>query len=217
MLTPPPIDAAEHVASAASSAMPSAFRRRRPRLAALISGAATVVLVVIALLIVLIAVPKILHALEGGNPWWALAAAACVVVSVAGFRLAFAGAYRGRGNLAGAEYVEAALTQEGAATFLRGGQATAAGAIGVVLRRTRMTPAELADRGVALLVLVHAPYVLGILGLGVLIGSRAVGIDVNSGFIWSVTIVAGIVVAAAIMVAIFARPVDRVTADVHGF
>jgi hypothetical protein len=32
-----------------------------------------------------------------------------------------------------------------------------------------------------------------------------------------VTIVAGIVVAAAIMVAIFARPVDRVTADVHGF
>jgi hypothetical protein len=177
MPTPPPIDAAEHVASAASSAMPSAFRRPGPRLAALISGAATVVLVVIALLIVLIAVPKILHALEGGNPWRALAAAA----------------------------------------FLPGGQATAAGAIGVVLRRTRMTPAELADRGVALLVLARAPYVLGILGLGVLIGSGAVGIDVNSGFIWSVTIVAGIVVAAAIMVAIFARPVDRVTADVQGF
>jgi len=39
-------------------------------------------LAVIALLIVLIAVPKILHALEGGNPWWALVAAACVVVSL---------------------------------------------------------------------------------------------------------------------------------------
>lgn len=79
-----------------------------------------------------------------------------------------------------------------------------------------MTPAELGDRGGALLVLVHAPYLLGILGLGLLIGSGAVGIDVYSGFIWSVTIVAGIVVDAAIIVGIVARPVDRDTAEATG-
>jgi uncharacterized membrane protein YbhN (UPF0104 family) len=182
-----------------------------------LSGLVTVLLAIIALMIVLIAVPKILHALEGGNPWWALLATLCVVGSVGGFCLAFTGAYRGRGNLAGAACVEAGLTQKGAATFLPGGQAGAAGAIAVVLRRTGMTSEELADRGVALLVLVHAPYFLGILGVGLVVGTGVVDLSVAPAFIWSATVVAGLVVLAAVLVALLVRPAVSGQPDPHGF
>ena len=136
----------------------ASWRDRRP----LVSALVTLVLVAAAITIVLLAVPKVIDAFKGGNPWWALLAVACTAGSLAGFCLAFYGAYRGRGDLQGRDYAEAALTQKGAATFVPGGQAGAAALTSVVLRRTGMGAAELADRAVALLVLVHAPYFVGI-------------------------------------------------------
>ena len=99
----------------------------------------------IALVIVLIAVPKIPHGLSGGNPRWTLLTVLCLIGSPIGLCLALFGAYHGPNNLSGVDYLEAAPTQEGPATCLPGGQAGAAGTIGVVLRRNRVPTAELAD------------------------------------------------------------------------
>lgn len=185
---------------------PRRWRERVPWL----SGILTIVLICIAAVIVLVAVPRVLRALEGGQPWWVVAAAVCVVVSLGGFCLAFAAAYRGRGRLAGSDYANAALAQKGAATFLPGGQAGAAGAIAVVLRRTGMTAPELADRAIALLVLTHAPYFIGILAVGAAVGAGIIDLSVASGFLWTVTLVAGGVVVLGGAVAIFVRPVAAV-------
>ncbi len=172
-----------------------------------VSGIVTVVLIGIACVIVLVAVPRVLRALEGGQPWWVVAAASCVVVSLGGFCVAFAATYRGHGRLAGSDYVNAALAQKGAATFLPGGQAGAAGAIAVVLRRTGMTATELADRAIALLVLTHAPYFIGILAVGAAVETGMIDLSVTSGFIWTVTLIAGGVVALGAAAGIFVRPV----------
>jgi hypothetical protein len=43
------------------------------------------------------------------------------MLPLAGFCVAFDGAYRGRGHLEGRDSAEAALTQKGAATFVPGG------------------------------------------------------------------------------------------------